>query len=37
MREKDLKEWLIQQVVEALKNATPEQIYVTLERIRLTT
>lgn len=29
-----LKEELIQQVVEALQNATPEQIYATLERIR---
>lgn len=33
----ELREKLIAQVVEALKNATPEQIYVTLERIRLTT
>lgn len=32
-----LKEELIAQVVEALKKATPEQIYVTLERIRVTT
>lgn len=37
MREKDLKEQLIQQVVEALRQATPEQIYMTLKRIRLTT
>lgn len=35
MREKELKEYLIQQVVEALQQATPEQIYVTLERIRV--
>lgn len=33
----ELREELIAQVVEALKNATPEQIYATLERIRLTT
>lgn len=33
----DLRENLVQQVIEALKNATPEQIYATLERIRLTT
>ena len=33
----ELKENLIQQVIEALENATPEQIYATLERIRLTT
>lgn len=33
----ELKENLIQQVIEALKNATPEQIYAALERIRLTT
>lgn len=33
----EVKEELIQQVVEALKKATPEQIYATLERIRLTT
>ncbi len=33
----ELKEKLIAQVVEALQNATPEQIYATLERIRLTT
>ncbi len=32
-----LKEKLIEQIVEALKKATPEQIYATLERIRLTT
>lgn len=37
MREKDLKEQLIQQVVEALQQATPEQIYATLERIRVLT
>lgn len=37
MREKDLKDQLIQQAVEALQQATPEQIYMTLERIRLTT
>lgn len=33
----ELKEKLIAQVVEALQNATPGQIYATLERIRLTT
>ena len=33
----ELRENSIQQVIEALKNATPEQIYATLERIRLTT
>lgn len=33
----ELRKELIAQVVEALKNATPEQIYATLERIRLTT
>lgn len=33
----ELKENLIQQVIDALKKATPEQIYATLERIRLTT
>ncbi len=33
----ELREKLIEQVVEALENATPEQIYATLERIRLTT
>lgn len=30
-----LKEELIAQVVEALQNATPEQIYATLERIHV--
>ena len=33
----ELRKELIAQVVEALKNATPEQIYATLELIRLTT
>lgn len=33
----EIREKLIEQVVEALENATPEQIYATLERIRLTT
>lgn len=33
----DLRENLIQQVIEALKNATPEQIYIALEFIRCTT
>nr|DAI49751.1 MAG TPA: hypothetical protein [Caudoviricetes sp.] len=33
----ELREKLIAQVVEALKKATPEQIYATLLRIRLTT
>lgn len=37
MREKDLKEQLIQQAVEALKQATPEQIYIAIEFIRSTT
>ena len=37
MREKDLKERLIQQAVEALQQATPEQIYISLEFIRCTT
>lgn len=32
-----LKENLIEQVVESLKNATPEQIYIALEFIRCTT
>lgn len=32
-----LKEELIQQVVEALQNATPEQIYIALEFIQCTT
>lgn len=31
------KEELIQQVVEALQNATPEQIYIALEFIQCTT
>lgn len=34
MREKDLKEKLIQQAVEALQQATPEQIYIATEFIR---
>lgn len=33
----ELKEKLIEQVVEALKNATPEQIYIALEFIHCTT
>ena len=33
----NLKESLIQQVVEALQNATPEQIYIALQFIRCTT
>ena len=33
----ELKENLIQQVIEALKNATPEQIYIVLEFIQCTT
>lgn len=33
----ELREKLIAQVVEALKKATPEQIYMTLLHIRLTT
>lgn len=33
----ELKENLIQLVIEALKNATPEQIYITLEFIQCTT
>ena len=33
----ELKENLIQQVIEALKNATPEQIYIALEFIQCTT
>lgn len=37
MREKDLKEQLIQQVVEALQQATPEDIYITLLQIRAIT
>lgn len=32
-----LKENLIEQVVEALKKATPEQIYIALEFIQCTT
>lgn len=32
-----LKEKLMEQVVEALKNATPEQIYIALEFIHCTT
>ena len=32
-----LKENLIQLVIEALENATPEQIYIALEFIRCTT
>lgn len=32
----DLREKLIQQVIEALKNATPEQIYIALEFIQCT-
>lgn len=33
----ELRENLVQQVIEALKNATPEQIYIALEFIRCTT
>lgn len=33
----ELKENLIQQVIESLKNATPEQIYIALEFIQCTT
>lgn len=33
----NLREKLIQQVIEALKNATPEQIYIALEFIQCTT
>lgn len=33
----ELRENLIQQVIEALENATPEQIYVALEFIQCTT
>lgn len=33
----ELREKLIAQVVEALQNATPEQIYIVLKIIRLTT
>ena len=32
----ELKENLIQQVIEALENATPEQIYIALEFIQCT-
>lgn len=32
----DLRENLVQQVIEALKNATPEQIYIALEFIQCT-
>lgn len=32
----NLREKLIQQVIEALKNATPEQIYIALEFIQCT-
>lgn len=32
----ELKENLIQQVIEALANATPEQIYIALEFIQCT-
>ena len=33
----ELNENLIQQVIEALKNATPEQIYIALEFIQCIT
>lgn len=33
----NMKEKLIEQVVEALGNASPEQIYIALEFIRCTT
>ena len=33
----ELRENLIQQVIEALENATPEQIYIVLKIIRCTT
>ncbi len=33
----ELKENLIQQVIDALKKATPEQIYIVLKIIRCTT
>ena len=33
----ELRENFVQQVIEALENATPEQIYIALEFIRCTT